>query len=183
MSGAALPPVSRRTALLTGSGSLAVTLSACRTGATAGPAPTADPTADPSGASAPAAEGDLELLRRALDRERQLRRDALRTARRHGGLRANLRRTAEVHTAHTDLLQRSVEGSSAGPVPRRVAGDPRAAARALAGDERALADAHARAALDARSGPFARVLAGMAAAADQQAVLLDSLAVPGRRGG
>jgi hypothetical protein len=48
--------------------------------------------------------------------------------------------------------------------------------RELARSERTVAEAHAAAAIEARSGPFARVLAGMAAAAEQQAHVLDGLA-------
>jgi hypothetical protein len=166
-------PLTRRTALLTGSGSLAVVLTGCRS--EPGSAPVA--AGGPSATSTP--DPDEELVRRARDGESQLRRDALRTARRHPGLRAVLRRTADVHATHTDLLRESIDLAGADPVVRPVPRDPRAAARGLAGRERALADAHARAAVDARSGPLARVLAGMAAAADQQAFMLDALGVSG----
>jgi hypothetical protein len=170
-------PLTRRATLLTGSASVAVTLAACRSGtSTASTAP-----GDPS--PAPTVDPDAGLVRRAHDGEDQLRRDALRTSQRHPALRPALRRAAEVHAVHADLLRESLDIAGGDPVGRQVPRDPQAAARGLARRERALAEAHARAALDARSGPLARVLAGMAAAADQQALVLDELAVTGRRRG
>ena len=168
------PLLSRRSALTTAGGAAAATLTGC--GARAG-APTA-------GGTSPE-DGDLQLLRGALDREAKLREHAVRTARQHPRLRVALRDLAAVHREHLEFLTQSVETYAAPTERSPIAAEPRAAALHMARDERALAEAHARAALDARSGPFARVLAGMAAAADQQAhrldASLDSLVVAGRR--
>ena len=54
-------------------------------------------------------------------------------------------------------------------------GTPAAAVAALVKAEEALRHAHVAGALRADSGPFARVLAGMAAAAAQQGVVLGEL--------
>jgi len=179
MSRSVLPTLSRRAALVTGSGSIAAILTGCGSPATTDPVATGTPASD----AGTRLDRDEELVRRALDRESRTRRDAVRTAQRHPGLRRALRRTAEVHQAHTDLLAQAIEDTGARLGVRPIPRDPRAAARALAGHERALADAHARAALEARSGRLARVLAGMAAAADQQAQVLDGLTgTVGRRG-
>ena len=163
---------------------MAVGLGGCGSGTDTSPAGTADPTptATTSAPPTPAADPDAELVRRAREGESQLRRDALRTSQRHPALRSALRRAAQVHAEHTDLLRDSLDVAGADPVTRRVPPDPRAAARGLARRGRALAEEHARAALDSRSGPLARVLAGMAAAADQQAVVLEDLAGAVRRG-
>jgi hypothetical protein len=129
---------------------------------------------------------DLRLLREALRREQQVQDRVVDM--RHSGtsLRTELQDVAAVHRAHLQLLRRSVPGDGGVQVtnlPDHPEPPPAERVRRLAATERGLAEAHAHAALDARSGPFARVLAGMAAAAEQQAHVLDGLAtsVP-RRG-
>ena len=177
MSGPELP-LSRRTALLTGTAGAVVVAGGCGSGHGDG--------APARGASL-STDDDRLLRRRAVEREHRLRDAARATGRRHRGLAVDLRRLVSVHGDHLELLElpedaqvdRSGSASASTAVPR----DPREAVRGLARGERALAEGHARAALTADSGPFARVLAGMAAAADQQAHLLDVLALsdPGRR--
>jgi hypothetical protein len=77
-----------------------------------------------------------------------------------------VRRTLRVHEAHLALLDQPgqpdqpEEDAPAGRRPR---------ATAIAAAEERLARRHSRAAVHASSGQFARVLAGMAAAAAQQA--------------
>lgn len=82
-----------------------------------------------------------------------------------------LRAAREVHAAHVDLLR----GDDAAPQVQ----PPHLVARRLLGrlpdTETVIAEQHATACLAAESGPFARVLASMAAAARQQAVLLADL--------
>ena len=77
---------------------------------------------------------------------------------------AALRRTVRVHEAHLALLEHP------------DAGDPGAGRRmrlsAIAAAEERLARRHTEAAVRASSGQFARMLAGMAAAAAQQADVL-----------
>jgi hypothetical protein len=167
------PRVSRRTALAAGTGLTAAALAGC------GARTLAD--ADHAG-DARSDDPDLRLLRLAVDREESLRAELRVTSRRHPTLRGDLERGDAVHGRHVALLVRSLPSKEsrlgvAVPPRARNAAD---AARDLARSERRLATAHARAALDARSGPFARVLAGMAAAAEQQAHVLDGLAVSGR---
>ena len=76
-----------------------------------------------------------------------------------------------VHAAHVDLLR----GDDPAP---SIQAPPAAPARLLGrlpGTEISIAEQHASAAVAAQSGPFARVLASMAAAARQQATLLSGL--------
>ncbi len=177
------PLLTRRTALTVGAGAAAVVFAGCG----AGDGTSAGAGADPADPADPEDDPDLVSLDRAVRREEELRAEVRSAVRRHPGLRVELQRLAGVHEEHVDVLTRSSGSSASGaggtqvePARRLTA---RETVRRLAGRERELAGAHARAALDARSGPFARVLAGMAAAADQQAYVLDSLgsAVP-RRG-
>jgi hypothetical protein len=112
---------------------------------------------------------------------------------RHRTLRAALAPVTASHREHVRLLSGAAPGSSAGTrgavadepgendgggargaqggafrVPERAEGT----LAALAARERAVAGAGRQRALDARSGPFARVLASMSASALQQAALL-----------
>ena len=168
------PRVSRRTALATAAVAVAVT--GCGPEGDGSPVPEAGGSAD---------QGvDLRLLREALRREQQLEDKVVSLRRDRAGLRTPLRQAAAVHREHLDLLRRSVaeDGDDEVTLSRRRARrepPPAVQVRRLAAAERRLAQAHADAALEARSGPFARVLAGMAAAADQQALALDSLAAAG----
>ncbi len=159
-------PLSRRAVL--GAAALAAGLSACddvpldqtRPGALRSPGSTDEPAPDP----------DADLLRSALLLE------ATQVARLDRVLGLDLAVPAQrrltvartVHLAHVDLLR--------GDDPRPSVQPPTSApARILAritGTEQAVADQHAAAALGAQSGAFARVLASMAAAARQQAQLL-----------
>jgi hypothetical protein len=166
------PLLSRRAALRTGAGVAAVALAGCGADVAVGPA------------AGPADDADLGLLRGAVQREEQLRAEVGREARRLPRLRAALQRVSGVHEDHVEVLSRSLAtppGTTAADVGPRL--EAPAAVRRLARSERSLAQAHADAALEARSGPFARVLAGMAAAAEQQAQVLDALVTSvGRRG-
>lgn len=168
------PKASRRATLATAAGLTAAALVGC------GERTSAEPGDDSSD------DTDLRLLRRAVDREKQLRTELRATSRRHPELRSDLARVDDVHRQHVALLVRSLPSARAprSLVVPRPARNAAAAARERAASERRLAQAHAHAALEARSGPFARVLAGMAAAAEQQAHVLDGLAVSGplRRG-
>ena len=170
--------MSRRTALA----ATAAALTATGCGVDDGGPPTAgtDPPTEPG--------VDLRLLREALRREQQLEDRVVSLRGDRATLRTLLQGVAAVHRDHLDLLQRSAPDDGEDEVRLRIrSARPRPAAgdqvRRLAAAERRLAQAYADAALAARSGPFARVLAGMAAAADQQAHLLDSLAGTGPRGG
>jgi hypothetical protein len=134
----------------------------------------------------PGQDPDLRLLREALRREQQVQDRVLDLRHSGASLRTELREVAAVHAAHLQLLRRSVTGDDGVQTtarPDHPEPPPAERVRRLAAAEHGLAEAHAHAALDARSGPFARVLAGMAAAAEQQAHVLDGLAtsVP-RRG-
>ena len=165
-------PLSRRTALAVPAAVAAAAVAGC------GDAAPGSPTTASAGP-------DEHVLQRAVASEERLRAQVRVAARRHRRLRRDLAAVDNVHGEHVAFLVRALDtappaSEAEDPVP---AADAEDAARGLARSERALARAHAEAALEARSGPFARVLAGMAAAAEQQARLLDALATPGRRRG
>lgn len=188
--------ISRRTL---GYGSLAALslLTGCGERGTAASAPpsTATPSASPTGRPGRSGRSDTELLAEALLAERSLV-DQL-TAQQGpaaGAVRARLRAASQVHRAHVRLLGEAADGASASPSadtdasptpgtgtappsPSSDSGTPsRAVLTSLARAERRLVEQHTGAAVEASSGRFARVLAGMAAAAAQQAVLLERLA-------
>ncbi len=99
------------------------------------------------------------------------------TLRRHHRLRHLLRTTREVHRAHvallTDAVPKGAASSSGSPSPVATpAEETRKAVVALARAEDRLVLVDKRSAFSAESGAFARVLASMAAASSQQAVLL-----------
>lgn len=159
--------------LVLGTPLLVAALSACddvplqqtRPGALTRPSPSGPATADP--------DPDEDLLRAAI----QLEATQLARLARVGRLavappvRRLLRGATEVHRAHVDLLR----GDDPAPVVQPPAAVPARLLGRLAGAEIALAEQHLSAALTAESGPFARVLASMAAAARQQATLLDGI--------
>lgn len=129
------------------------------------------------------AEPDLQLVRAALADELALLESCGSAARRHRELRRLLALPARVHRVHTDLLSRAVPGSGGGdPVLLRVPTDPAAALDAVVRAERALSKTQIRRALRADSGPLARALAAMAAAAVQQAHGLATTPLRGSRG-
>jgi hypothetical protein len=160
-------PLSRRT-VLGSSALLAVGLSACdevpleqtRPGAFTAPSAAPVPQEDP----------DRDLLDAALLLE------ATQVARVARALRTGQRRpllvaARRVHQAHIDLLR----GDDDAPPAPRLSTPPARVLANLPSTELSVAEQHAKAALAAQSGPFARVLASMAAAARQQAHVLADL--------
>jgi hypothetical protein len=122
---------------------------------------------------------DEALVARALAAEQALVRRIELTTRRHPSLRRHVREALIVHRSHVELLQKAGDGQRSGAASAtphhgevRVPAAPRTAVAALVRAEQSLERSQATAALKADSGVFARVLAGMAAAAAQQAVLL-----------
>jgi hypothetical protein len=118
---------------------------------------------------------DQPLLEAALDAERAM--DArLLDAGRHEGLRRLLRSAHEVHIAHARLLSEAAgedgQAGEEGGSPSVVKAPARATLEDLARRERRLATGHVQRAMKARSGPFARLLAVLAASATQQSVVL-----------
>lgn len=106
------------------------------------------------------------------------------TLRRHRGLRSALAPVVAAHRAHVSLLAEVSPGNGAAPpspstgtAPFRVPGNRRAARRKLSSLELELSTSERRHAFAAESGAFARLLASMAAAAAQHAVLLDTAAL------
>lgn len=127
-----------------------------------------------AGDLAPPADPDRDLVVRALAAERTLVELVQRTRRRHRTLRRDLEEPLGVHRAHVALLTGAVPRSVRTVLRRRrVPRTPAAALTVVVEAEEALKRSHVAGALRAQSGPFARVLAGMAAAAAQQAVVLD----------
>ena len=162
-------PLSRRTLL--GTSLLVAGLSACddvpleqtRPGALTQPSPS--PVAGP--------DPDEDLLRAALllEATQVARLDRVGRVRVTADVERLLSTARTVHQAHVDLLRGDDPAPRVQPptaLPRRLLGR-------LAGTEIGIAEQHAAAALTAESGPFARVLASMAAAARQQATLLGPL--------
>ena len=166
-------PLSRRTLLGTGAAvGLTAALTACddvpldqtRPGALVRPRATS------SALPTPGPDPDRDLLRAALLLE------ATQVARLQRVLRMRLPRAVDrrvaaarqVHADHVRLLRGDDPAPTVPPpsaVPSRLLGR-------LPASELAIAEQHAAAALAAQSGPFARVLASMAAAARQQATIL-----------
>jgi hypothetical protein len=119
---------------------------------------------------------DTRLAARALGAERTMVARVEATVHRHAVLHKELRETLAVHRTHVHLLAGAVGGDATtggGTGRARIPSSASAAVAALAQSERQLEAAHTATAVTADSGAFARVLAGMAAAAAQQAVLLD----------
>jgi hypothetical protein len=169
-------PVSRRTAL----GGLAVlgvaAVAACTSGRATRPAVTVPAPSRGRSPSGVPADPDVRLAATALHEEQAMLDRVLATGRVHPHLAGPLAGARATHRAHVDLLARAVPTGAAArrparrrqPVPRSQA----AALAALAGAEDRLASAGGGHALVARSGPFARVLASMAASAAQQGARL-----------
>ena len=175
-------PVSRRAAL-GGLASLAGVLGSVLSGCTASPlssarppAGTLTPTASASPAGREPSSPDVRLAAAVLRSEQALLDRVRATARRHPGLAPQLDAAQRSHRAHVDLLTGAVPPAARPSRPaadrHRVPGGSRAAMSALARAEEQLARRRRGHALQARSGPFARVLASMAAAASQQATFL-----------
>jgi hypothetical protein len=170
-----LAPVSRRTALV-GVCGLGARVAGCTSGSpgAAAPSPSASGSTGATGVTpSPAVEPDVLLAATVLDVERAMLERVLATQRRHPRLAGSLAGARAAHRAHVDLLATAVPTDVARPARRRtrsVPASPGAALAALARAEEELAGKDRSSAMAARSGAFARVLASMAAAAEQQAV-------------
>lgn len=156
--------VSRRTlGTLVAVGAVTV-LAGCDDDGTAGPVLPVDPVADP----------DVALTVDAWAAETRLLNQVRAAQRRHPRLRRRLASTRATHAAHVRELARAAPAEELPPVSDTASAParPTAALRALTRAEEALARSQSERAVRARSGPLARVLAGTAAAAAQQAHLL-----------
>ena len=150
------------------------------------------PSKNASAAPTPDADPDVALAATVLADEQAMLDLIAATVARHPGLEARLATARDSHQAHVDLLTKAVpsdarvspgaspstgtspsvsESGSGSPSPTVPARGPRAVA-ALADAEDRLALVGRRSAFAARSGVFARVLAGMSASAAQHAVAL-----------
>jgi hypothetical protein len=124
----------------------------------------------PDGPVTAPADPDRSLLEHAVRAEEAIAERVRETLRRHHALRSRLQETLHVHEAHLVLL---TGPDRTGVVQqRRVPGTTSAALAAVVGAERHLEATHVALAMRAQSGAFARVLAGLAAAAAQQATLV-----------
>jgi hypothetical protein len=188
--------VSRRTALV---GAVALGTAACTPYSLDRDQRPAGRSTAPATPEPPRTDPDVALAAEVLAAEQGLldRIDAAVSA--HPRLERVLAATREVHAAHVDLLAEaapdepspsasssapsSPSGSPTGAAPgtHPVPDDPARALRALARHEDDLSLADKRSAFAAESGSFARVLGSMAAAAAQQAAVLRTADVPGRR--
>lgn len=123
-------------------------------------------------------EPDRDLVLTALGHEQLVLDQVQRTRARHPGLRRALAGTAAVHRAHVELLTAAVEDPAAPPGRSRpVPRSERAALAELAAAERALSGQHVTTAMAAASGVFARLVAGLSAAAAQQSAVLTGIPV------
>ena len=86
------------------------------------------------------------------------------TVRRHPVLAPRVRPFVALHRAHAEALPETTEPLDAGTVDA----GPRVAESAFVADERDVAERLARFAVDARSGPLARLLASMSAGVSAQ---------------
>lgn len=182
----AVVPVTRRAVLL---GTAGAVTAGCTGGLKVGRDGRGRPRRDSTTAAEKAAERtdpDVTLAAAALAAER-LALTAVEAAQaRHVRLRRLLDPTAEVHRAHIALLADAAPEELTPPPAPDVIRVPRSSTRAvarLAQMETELATNGRRHAFTAESGPFARLLASMAASADQQAALLRDVAPAGRRRG
>ena len=102
--------------------------------------------------------------------------------RRVAWLRRGLAGAVPVHAAHVELLQAAVEDAAAPETaPWPAPGSPGRALASLVASARTVSQEQADIAMAAESGTFARLAAGMAAAAAQQELVLAGLAPRGRR--
>jgi hypothetical protein len=150
------------------------------TGCTDDSPPDVEP--EPSPTSVPPGEDpDVRLVAAALEDERAVVALLAGARRRHPSVRRQLAPALRVHQAHVRLLTDATDlRPTEVPFPERVAPGalPRLLDR-LVNAERSLVEQHTATAVAARSGTLARVLAGMAAAAAQQAVVVDALRASG----
>ena len=127
---------------------------------------------------------DVALAARLLAAERVLAARVGAVQRRHPGVAVALSDARAIHRAHARLLRRAVpdpDPQAPRPSRVRVPGSVTDALSALADDERGLGALQRSLALQSRSGPFARVLACMAAATAQQVEQLTVAAARARR--
>jgi hypothetical protein len=111
----------------------------------------------------------LAVEQRHLDRLRAVRR-------RHRRLRADLAAPVAVHAAHVELLRGAVDDlPDPEPAPWSVPDTPVSALGALTASARTVWTEQVAVAMRARSGTFARLAAGMAAAAAQQEQVIREL--------
>jgi hypothetical protein len=171
------PRLSRRTAV----GGVAAAAVALVTGCTSSDDSKPSATRTPSPSHSPGTDPDVKIAAAVLERERALLDRVAATARKHPRLAPELASARAAHRAHVALLTKAVPNDTPVRTPapgaaRRVPSRPGPALSALAAAETRLGDAGARSSLAARSGPFARVLASMAAAASQQSAHLTAAA-------
>jgi hypothetical protein len=169
-----------------GVSALAVLAAGCDGGDSSGTGDSGDGSTgpdDPTTAGGPDGgkeDPDLALVRTALGHERRLLGRVEAARRRHRQLRPLLAEAAKVHRSHVQLLAKALDGDDATvDQPAAVPGSPARALRDVRAGERRLAGDHTRTAMAARSGPFARLLAVMAAAAAQQDRVLGQAALKG----
>jgi hypothetical protein len=129
----------------------------------------------PTGNATP--DPDVRLAGRALAAEKRQLALLASVSRRFPALAGRLRDTRTVHQQHVDLLTdaapaQATPSSPPAASPVQAPASRAAALRAVVEGERTLLGRHRAAATAARSGGFARVLAGMAAASAQQAAVL-----------
>lgn len=178
-----LPPTDpSRRALLAG---LALGAGAVATGCTIGDgqsgATSREPGGRPSGSGEPASvDPDVTLAAEALSGQRAVLEALEATLAQHRALRGTVTGAFAVHQAHVRLLAKAAPEPEAGPTARPGASDryrvPKgieAAARRLVAVEQKLSTTAEQQSSRAESGAFARLLASMAAAAAQQAVLFE----------
>lgn len=140
-------------------------------------------TRTPKPSHSPSVDPDVKVAATVLMHERAMLERVVATSRRHPATASALAGAQAAHRAHVALLTKAVPddtpfvspspgAAKPGRVPRRAG----PALSALARSEGRLSEIGARSSLAARSGPFARVLASMAAAASQQSVRLAAAA-------
>lgn len=140
------------------------------------------PAGNPVREQPPELDPDVALAAAALAQEQGLLDVVNATIRRHTDLRQLVASTLTTHQEHVRILTEAVPASSPAPpsppeVPAvRVPDNATKAVRALSRREEQQSLSSKRSAFIAQSGAFARLLAGMAAAAAQQAVVLGQYA-------
>jgi hypothetical protein len=181
--------LSRRAAVGGVLAAVAALVSACTRGGRSAGSPGGPSSPAPTTPS-PTPGPDVTLAVSVLARERALLDRVVATLRAHPTTDAALRGARHAHQSHVRLLSGAVPGT---PTPAETRTPPRrhqrvdvpphapAALAAVAAAEQRLAAAERGAGLHARSGPFARLLAGMAASAAQQSAHLGAAAREGRR--